>query len=212
MKIGIYFLFYIAMILELLTFIVERDDAVENASSKGRDLDTLAQNLSVEYSRPLILHAHSPSYVQSGPSRGSERGQMKAYVAVSNLWSAAEKDSLELKVIRVKQGVRGSRDSTTLRRGETGRSIGRDSVFIDPGTFGFFYLRHIEGNGNLAFNDTVFVRCETIRQPPPNYPDTLKSMVMQKLGDDAHLGKSMVIRSNLEFINFRSTGTIHKVE
>jgi hypothetical protein len=36
MKMGIYFLFYVAMILELLTFIVERDEAVENASAKGR--------------------------------------------------------------------------------------------------------------------------------------------------------------------------------
>ena len=72
MKIGIYFLFYIAMILELLTFIVERDEALENASSKGRDLDTLARNLAVEYSQPLILHAHSPSPVAAPASSGGQ--------------------------------------------------------------------------------------------------------------------------------------------
>jgi hypothetical protein len=137
---------------------------------------------------------------------------MKAYVAVSNLWSQAEKDSLGLTIFRVSRGERLSRDSIELPRGMPGRAIGRDSVYIDPATNGFFYLRHINGDGSLAFNDTVYVRCETIRRPPVNYPDTLKSMVMGKLSDAEHLGPTLRIRSNLEFINFRSTGTIHKVE
>ncbi len=212
MKIGIYFLFYVAMILELLTFIVERDEAIENASSKGRDLDTLAQNLAVEYSRPLVLHAHSPSAVPGSMSTGNQPAEMKAYVAISNLWSSAEKDSLDLTVIRV-AGVGGrSRDTSQLRRGEGGRSIGRDSVFMDPKTFGFFYLRRQSRDVASAFNDTVFVQCATVRCPPLNYPDSLKGMLLTKLREESGLGKSLSVKSNIEFINFRSTGTRHHVE
>ena len=212
MKIGIYFLFYVAMILELLTFIVERDEAVENASSKGRDLDTLAQNLAIEYSQPLILHAHSPSPVAGSPTSGNQPAEMKAYVAISNLWSTAEKDSLDLQVIRVSGIGERSRDTSVLRRGEGGRNIGRDSVFVDPKTFGFFYLRRQSREVASAFNDTVFVQCETVRCPPGNYPDSLKNMLLTKLREDSGLGKSLVVKSNLEFINFRSTGTRHHVE
>ncbi len=212
MRIGIYFLFYVAMILELLTFIVERDEAVENASSKGRDLDTLAQNLAVEYSQPLILHAHTPSPVAGTLSVGTQPAEMIAYVAVSNLWSAAEKDSLDLQVIRVAGiGTRAS-DTTVLKRGERGRLIGRDSIYMDPRTFGFFYLRRQSREIASAYNDTVFIRCETVRCPPPNYPDTLRGMLLSKLREDSYLGPSLQVRSNTEFINFRSTGTRHHVE
>jgi len=212
MKIGIYFLFYVAMILELLTFIVERDEAIENASSKGRDLDTLARNLAVEYSQPLVLHAHSPSQVSSVQTKALQPAEMKAYVAVSNLWSAAEKDSLNVTVIRVTGAPRKSQDTTELQRGEGGRSIGRDSIFMDPKTFGFFYIRRQPGDGASAFNDTVFVRCETVRCPPVNYPDSLKTMLLTRLSEPSSLGPSLIVRSNLEFMNFRSTGTRHHVE
>ena len=212
MKIGIYFLFYVAMILELLTFIVERDEAVENASSKGRDLDTLAQNLAIEYSRPLILHAHSPSAVAGTVTAANQPSELKAYVAISNLWSTGEKDSLKLTVIRVAGTSPPVRDTSVVARGAGGKAIGRDSVFMDPKTFGFFYLRRQAHEGASAFNDTVFVRCETVRCPPVNYPDSLRSMLLTKLREEAGLGKSLVVSSNTEFINFRSTGTRHHVE
>jgi hypothetical protein len=212
MKIGIYFLFYIAMILELLTFIVERDEAVENASSKGRDLDTLAQNLSIEYSRPLVLHAHSPSPASATTLQSGQPSEMRAYVAISNLWSAAEKDSLSFRVIRATGGGGMVRDTAELTRGELGRSVGRDSVYVDPRTFGFFYLRRLPKDGAAAFNDTVFVQCETVRCPPSNYPDTLRSILLSKLRDQTGLGPSLLVTSNREFINFRSTGTRHRVE
>ncbi len=212
MKIGIYFLFYVAMILELLTFIVERDEAIENASSKGRDLDTLAQNLAVEYSQPLILHAHSPSPVAGSQASGNQPAEMKAYVAISNLWSTAEKDSLDVTVIRVAGIGARSRDTSLLHRGKLGRSIGKDSVYIDPKTFGFFYLRRQSREIASAFNDTVFVQCETVRCPPGNYPDSLKGMLLTKLREESGLGRSLIVKSNSEFINFRSTGTRHHVE
>ncbi len=212
MKIGIYFLFYIAMILELLTFIVERDEAVENASSKGRDLDTLAQNLSIEYSLPLVLHAHSPSAASAATLQSGQPSEMRAYVAISNLWSTAEKDSLSFRVIRATRGEGAIRDTAELARGRLGRSVGRDSIYIDPRTFGFFYLRRLPKDGAAAFNDTIFVQCETTRCPPPNYPDTLRGILLAKLRDQTALGPSLQVRSNTEFINFRSTGTRHRVE
>lgn len=211
MKIGIYFLFYIAMILELLTFIVERDEAVENASSKGRDLDTLAQNLAIEYARPLVLHAHSPSAAANATLRGGQPSEMRAYVTISNLWSAAEKDSLSLRVMRATGGGR-VRDTAELTRGQMGRALGRDSIYVDPKSYGFFYLRRLPMDGAAAFNDTVFVQCETVRCPPPNYPDSLKNMLLTRLRYPSGLGPSLRVTSNTEFINFRSTGTRHRVE
>ena len=137
---------------------------------------------------------------------------MRAYVAISNLWSAAEKDSLTLTVIRAPGGGVARRDTSALERGIRGRSIGRDSVYVDPTTFGFFYVRRLPRDGAAAFNDTVFVQCRTTRCPPVTYPDTLKGIVLSRLRDKSGLGPALQVSSNIEFINFRSTGTRHRVE
>jgi hypothetical protein len=60
MKISLYFVFYLAMILELLVFIVDRDEAEEQLQKINVDM---AYALADEYSRLLVLRAPDIIYV-----------------------------------------------------------------------------------------------------------------------------------------------------
>jgi hypothetical protein len=55
MKISLYFLFYVALIMELLIFIAEREEAMRTNDLYRTELERLADSLAERYARPLQL-------------------------------------------------------------------------------------------------------------------------------------------------------------
>jgi hypothetical protein len=84
MKIGVYFLFYVAMILELMIFIVEKEDA-EQALLKENE--NLISSYLTQLSKPLKLAG--PSDVMVNP-----RDKEQVVFSVSPIMQSQEQDSL----------------------------------------------------------------------------------------------------------------------
>jgi hypothetical protein len=81
MKVSLYFLFYVAMILELLVFIVERDNAEEDLKVTHYKL---VESLVNEYSRPLSL---------VGPASVTVSSKDSVVIAIAGLLTAHERSS-----------------------------------------------------------------------------------------------------------------------
>jgi hypothetical protein len=81
MKVSLYFLFYVAMILELLVFIVDRDTAEEDLKMTHY---RLVESMVNEYTRP-------PSLV--GPASVTVSARDSAVIAVTGLITAEERRS-----------------------------------------------------------------------------------------------------------------------
>jgi hypothetical protein len=98
MKINVYFLFYVAMILELLVFIVDRDEAEQQIVK--------VHNLVTMYSQPLkILPPQQTEVVITTFARDGrryERAQpetVNILIPVINLFSESERKAIKYKVI-----------------------------------------------------------------------------------------------------------------
>ena len=96
MKLSLYFIFYVVMILELLIFIMERDEATDKHSADVAEMLMLSDNLAREFQKPLDISVPENSTATiygSSLQRALHRTGDSVHVLLSplGLWSAAER-------------------------------------------------------------------------------------------------------------------------
>jgi len=181
MKFSLYFIFYVAMILELLIFILERDEAADLHLADVRDMLTLSESLTREFQKPLDISVPplTTTFVYSAALQKAlgQKGE-STHVVLSpvGLWSEAERRNIEFAVYdsagRPVVDERGARFGRLSRNPITGDAT-FSAVFDRQGTYRF---------------STV---CRVRRSIPTYYPSLVRDSVMARLG--RVLGKDLRI-------------------
>jgi hypothetical protein len=189
MKGGLYFVLYVAVVLEILIVIVDRDEAEDQLKQEEARLvqerDSIAVGLAEIYSRDLVLS--SPSEV-TVPFVGLVSGQghhlapeVSLVFACSGLWTREEIKDLRYSV----------------HSEQTNASAG--PVIVDP----------IVGTGRCSVTFTrpgeytITATCQTVRAIPSFLPERVRRQIENRLR--VVFGTPMVVRSNTELIMVRVT-------
>ncbi len=179
MKISLYFIFYIAMILELLLFILERDEATEQHVQDLQQMHTLADSLAGEFSKPLQLNV-PPVTNAFAFGRTLQRviGQMgestRVVVSPIGLWSDRERQSVEYVVMDA-----GGR--TICQEGVVTEEMG---CVVNRTTGNAVFSKVFDREGEYTYTVVSRVR----RAVPEYYPsivrDSVQAKLQRRLGDD----------------------------
>lgn len=174
MKISMYFLFYVAMIMELLIFIVDRDTAEEELmKSYAKFAESQARELHI-----------------SGPrSVNVIKGETDTYpISVSGFWNNAERSALRI-VVDNREYLPGSVVDT---------SMAFEHLQLLPDTSGGFFLRI---SGDKAKKGISEVTISTVlHRSLQNLPSQVQQIVAKGVSDEDWLSKtnrdSIVVRGN----------------
>lgn len=204
MKIGIYFLFYVAMIMELLIFIVERDDAEE--SLRGLS-DTIADSLAANYSSPLRITVRDTLEVPGHPARVT-----REIISVAGLWTREEWRDLRFHIVVAEPGMwqhtapGGAMKNAPGWTGLARKDAGQIAAFTDERT----------GSGVLDLNvskklERVGVWCETRRHIPGYLPAPTRDRIHARLKEFLSGGiDSLVVPSDTAWFSVRVAVDIKK--
>ena len=173
MKFSLYFIFYVAMILELLIFILERDEAADQHLADVQDMITLSENLTREFQKPLDISVPptTTSFVYSEALQKAlgQKGE-STHVVLSpvGLWSDVERQHVEFTLY----------DSAGRQVGvEARKNFGR--LDRNPVTGDATFSALFEREGIHRFTAV----CKVRRSIPPYYPDLVKESVTARLAD-----------------------------
>jgi hypothetical protein len=178
MKISLYFIFYIAMILELLLFILERDEATEQHVQDLQQMHTLADSLAGEFSKPLQLNVPPVTNTFAfGSALQRVIGQMgestRVVVSPIGLWSDLERQSVEYVV-----NDAGGR--TVYREGGVTEEMG---CVVNRATGNAVFSKVFDREGEYTYTVVSRVR----RAVPGYYPsivrDSVQAKLQRRLGD-----------------------------
>lgn len=183
MKISLYFIFYVAMILELLIFILERDEAADQHLRDVQEMLQLSDNLAAEFGKPLDLNVAPvttafvyPSVLQRAIGHKAE----STHVVLSpvGLWSGRERETVRFTILdslgTPVASAPGVWSGTLVQNPETGNAQ-LNAVFEREGSYRFFAV------------------CEVQRTVPGYYPDLVRDSVQTKLR--RHLGEELTVRT-----------------
>ena len=179
MKISLYFIFYIAMILELLLFILERDEATEQHVQDLQQMHTLADSLAGEFSKPLQLNV-PPVTNTFAFGRALQRviGQIgestRVVISPIGLWSDRERSTVEYV-------VKDAGGNTIYQEGRVTADMG---CAVNRATGNAVFSKVFDREGEYTFTVVSRVR----RAVPEYYPgivrDSLQAKLQRRLGDD----------------------------
>jgi len=197
MKISLYFLFYVALIMELLIFIAEREEATRTNEVYRTELERLADSLADRYAQPLQLTV--PAVTNASIYVATRRGQR----------IGARMDTA--RVIITPVGLMSDNERSHIRYTFTdgnGKDLALDNsssgpvVKCDPVTGVARFERVYEKEGEYTYT----VRCEVKRSIPEFYPAELHTLIWDRLddlprmGDYLHgSGKDIVVTSLSEY-------------
>lgn len=181
MKISLYFIFYVVMILELLIFIMERDEATDQHLADLREMVMLSENLAREFEKPLDINVPENSTTMvygASLQRALGRKGDSTHVILSplGLWSDAERQSVSFSVY----------DSTGTRVATDGGS-GPFRLAINRATGDAVLSTVLGREGTYRFT----ARCSVRRSIPGYYPALVRDSVATKL--KRVLGKDMLV-------------------
>ena len=183
MKISLYFIFYVVMILELLIFIMERDEATDQHLADLSEMVMLSENLAREFEKPLDINVPGNStatiYGASLQRALGRRGD-STHVILSplGLWSDAERQTVSFSVY----DSAGTLVATEGERGPFTLAINRAT--------GDAVLSAVLGReGTHRFT----ARCSVRRTIPGYYPALVRDSVATKL--KRALGKDMLVKT-----------------
>ncbi len=183
MKLSLYFIFYVVMILELLIFIMERDEATDKHNADVVEMLTLSDDLAREFQKPLDISVPENSTATiygASLQRALHRTGDSVHVTLSplGLWSEAERRSVSITI----------HDSTgALVAGEKAGGPFRLSVNKATGDAVLSALFAREGTYKFT------ARCSVRRSVPDYYPSLVKDSVNAKLR--RVLGRDMLVRT-----------------
>ena len=171
MKLSLYFIFYVVMILELLIFIMERDEATDKHSADVAEMLMLSDNLAREFQKPLDISVPENSTATiygSSLQRALHRTGDSVHVLLSplGLWSAAERGGVAISIY----DSTGTEVANERRPGPFALSVNRitgdamlSAMFAREGTYKYT------------------ARCTVRRSVPEYYPALVKDSVNAKL-------------------------------
>jgi hypothetical protein len=181
MKLSLYFIFYVAMILELLIFIMERDEATDRVDADIKEMSALADTLTSEFNKHLEISVPSNSsalvYTPS-VQRAFGRVGDSSHVILSpvGLWGDEERKTVDFEILDsagAKIAMRGNASPFRLEpNGSTGNAVFH-ALFSHPGVYKFF------------------AKCSVRRAIPKYYPSYVRESVTAKLRKA--LGASMLV-------------------
>jgi len=178
MKIGIYFLFYVAMILELLIFIVDRDDAEDQLRYTYREYATIDSLLAEQCKESLRLtcpaETNVPLYVITRNGNAYQKKTVTARVTITvvGLWSDVER--------------------ATVRYWMQEKGKSPVALRTDPVTGNAVFERAFEREGTYEFA----VWGSVIRVLPDYLPVEVRNSVIKDLSRDNMLGPSLEVHSD----------------
>jgi hypothetical protein len=184
MKISLYFIFYVVMILELLIFIMDRDEATDQHLADLSDMIMLSENLAHEFEQPLDINVPENSTAMiygSSLQRALGRKGDSTHVILSplGLWSDAERQTVSFSVY----------DSTGTQVAGNGGS-GPFKLSVNR-TTGDAVLSTVLGReGTYRFT----ARCSVRRSVPGYYPSLVRDSVTTKL--KRVLGSDMLVKTD----------------
>lgn len=150
-KISLYFLFYVAMILELLIFIVDRDEAEEALKTSTQ----VALNELIDtYSKPLKISAASQVIVKDSS---------KTTITVHGLWGEREERSYSYY-------LRDSARYPFLWRIEK-----------DPDTHILVLHVNLVQGFKGKREDTISLGCQVLRDPPEYFERPTRTLILDSL-------------------------------
>ncbi len=206
MKIGIYFLFYVAMILELLIFIVDRDEA--NARLKTT-YDEITRGVERSYTSRLVVSVQDT--LEAARSSSVKRETTTGVVSVAGLWSANEWEDLRFHIIARDSSKWRSETYTKVSKNIIGGmaivsdTTGHIAVFTDLNTgAGLLYMELMRDK------DSVGVFCETCRDIPKYFPPELIDHITANL-ESRLVGnvQKWIVRSDTAWFVTKIGGSVH---
>ncbi len=169
MKLSLYFLFYVAMMLELLIFIVDRDLAEEKLKeSYGRFAQAQAQ----------VLHISGPQSVTV--VKGSEIANP---ISVTGFWNDGEK-----------KGLRAIIDGREYRTGEVDTAMQFEKLRLvsdtTAGGFSFLIVGNEKGSSEVTISAVLH---RSLRE----FPREVRNMVWERVPQRDRLGEdSLIVHGN----------------
>jgi len=169
MKLSLYFLFYVAMMLELLIFIVDRDLAEEKLKeSYGRFAQSQAQ----------VLHISGP------PSITIVKGKEIANpVSVTGFWNDGEK-----------KGLRAIIDGREYRTGGVDTAMQYEKLKLVPDTTTGGFSLSIFGNKKGSSEVTISA---VLYRSLQDFPREVRNMIWERVPQRDRLGEdSLIVHGN----------------
>jgi len=169
MKLSLYFLFYVAMMLELLIFIVDRDLAEEKLkASYGRFAQAQAQ----------VLHISGPQSITV--VKGEEIANP---ISVTGFWNDGEK-----------KGLRAIIDGREYRMGGVDTAMQNEQLRLVPdtttGDFSFSIVGNKKGSSEVAISAVLH---RSLR----DFPREVRNMIWERVPQRDRLGEdSLVVHGN----------------
>jgi hypothetical protein len=184
MKLSLYFIFYVVMILELLIFIMERDEATDKHSADVAEMLMLSDNLAREFQKPLDINVPENSTTTiygASLQRALHRTGDSVHVILSplGLWSAAERHAVAVTVY-------DSTGKEIAREGNTGPFAMSVNKVTGDAVLSALFARE----GTYKFT----ARCTVRRSVPGYYPALVKDSVNAKL--KRVLGRDLLISTD----------------
>jgi hypothetical protein len=172
MKISLYFLFYVALIMELLIFIAEREEATRTNEVYRTELEHLADSLAERYARPLqltvpaVTNANIYVATRHGQRLAARMDTARVIITPVGLLSDLERSQIHYTFTDI--------NGKELRGGTS--SLG-PLVRCNPST-GVAHFEHVyDKEGEYAYT----VRCEVKRSIPDFYPSELHALIWERL-------------------------------
>ncbi len=165
MKLSLYFLFYIAMILELLIFIVDRDLAEEKLKES---YGTFAQ------AQAQVLHISGPQAVTVVKGKESINP-----ISVSGFWNDGEKKALWAII-----------DSREYQKNAVDTSNRFEKLTLIPDTTMGGFTLAILGNARGSADITISA---SLRRSLLGFPPEVRTMVWKRVPVEDRLGTDSVI-------------------
>jgi hypothetical protein len=187
MKLSLYFIFYVVMILELLIFIMERDEATDKHNADVAEMLSLSENLAREFQKPLDISVPSNSTASvygASLQRALHRTGDSVHVHLSplGLWSDAEKQTVQMSIF----------DSTGTEVAREGKA-GPFTLSVNKATGDAVLSALFAREGVYRFT----ARCSVRRSVPEYYPALVRDSVAAKLarvlGDDLRIGTGRAV-------------------
>lgn len=183
MKFSLYFLFYVAMILELLIFILERDEAADQHLADVRQMLALSENLAREFQKPLGISVpeNSTATVYGASLQrvlGRQGDSTHIVLAPLGLWSDEERQEVTFAI-----------EDSAGRQVASDGGTGPFRLSVNRATGDATFSTVLAREGTYRFTARASVR----RNIPAYYPDLVRDSVAAKL--KRALGPDMLVRT-----------------
>ncbi len=185
MKISLYFIFYVAMILELLIFILERDEAADQHLRDLHEMLQLSDNLAQEFGQPLDLNIPplTTAFVYTTPLQralGQKAESTHVVLSPVGLWSVQEREEVTFTVLDSAGRAIGSLPAGGGWSGAVAKNVATGNAMFNA---------LFEREGSYRFTAV----CEVKRSIPAYYPDLVRDSVQAKLR--RRLGTDLTVRT-----------------